>query len=158
MAGSPDQQTYLYLDGVGSRDLALALLSSGRVLRRTTVAGGTRTEQLIPAVAGFLARRRPAGIIVAQGGGSFSQSRLAVAVANALAYAWDVRLAVVERGQSSGALLRQLRTLRWVRGLQPRYSAARPWAGGPARAGSRSSSFSLRWPPLAYSPPSLSLR
>ena len=86
---------YLYLNGVAGRDLLVAAFSpAGRVVRQRRFVSGTRTERLLPRLAQFLAASGGAlnGIVVAQGEGSFSQSRLICSVANALAYAHGVPL------------------------------------------------------------------
>lgn len=112
---------YLYFNGVASRDLALALLAAGRVVRRKVVRGGIRTEKFLPAVADFLRGSRPSGIIVAQGG-SFSQTRLVCAIANALAYGWGIKVASVPSGLTVEEVAAKLPKLRWQRLVLPKYS------------------------------------
>ena len=103
---------YLYLNGVLDRDLRLALVSASVVLRQKQVTDGTRTEFFLPAVAKFLGKSKISGILVAQGGGSYSQTRLVCAVANALAYAWGIKVAGVSseaRVETFPALLGKLK-------------------------------------------------
>ncbi|MBI5465729.1 MAG: hypothetical protein HY974_00370 [Candidatus Kerfeldbacteria bacterium] len=93
---------YLYLDGTSSRDLELRLLSSEGLVRRQVVRQGTRTEKMLPAVLNFVAKSgaTPAGLAVVCQGGSFTQTRLVCAAANALAYAWSVPVVAVKAGAS----------------------------------------------------------
>lgn len=116
------QPTYLYLDGVGSRDLALALVTPEGVARRTVLRDGTRTEKFLPAVARFMNGSVPSGIIVAQGGGSFSQARVACAIVNALAYGWGIKVASVPSDFTLEQIAASLPKLRWQRVLLPKYS------------------------------------
>ncbi len=89
---------WLYIDGVTNRDLRLVLLSTGKIVRETLVTNGTRTEHFLTGVMKFVGKSKGAsiaGILVAQGGGSFSQARIACAIANALGYGWSIPVATV---------------------------------------------------------------
>ena len=94
----PDTRMYFYIDGVSLPDLRLVLVQGEKVVRTKIVPTSTRSPQLLPAIMKFLqnGKVKVGGIVVAQGGGSFSQARLMCVVLNALAYAWSVPIAVVE--------------------------------------------------------------
>lgn len=84
---------YLYINGVQSADLELVLIKQKNIIARAIISLGTRTEKFLPHLIKFLKSSnvtKPTGILVAQGGGSFSRTRLACAIANALAYAWGI--------------------------------------------------------------------
>lgn len=119
-----DKLKYLYLDGVFSRDLTLALFNRDKILKQRTIKEGTRTERFLPAVMKFLGSRVPSGIVVAQGGGSFSQTRIVCAIANALAYGWGIKVAGVPPTLSIAQVSSKFPKLRWQRLLLPTYSAS----------------------------------
>lgn len=121
-AGSKAVKTYLYINGVSSRDLMLALVSREKILKQRIVEQGTRTEKLLPAIMSFLGKKIPAGIIVAQGGGSFSQTRVVCAIANALAYGWGIKVVGVASSFTAAQIMKKLPKLRWQRLLLPTYS------------------------------------
>ena len=123
MAGKKKKQVYLYIDGVTSRDLLIGFLDeSGQVINKRLIKNGSRTEKLLASLVKFINGRayKISGLIVVQGSGSFSQSRLVCTVANALAYAQNIKitsvslLSITETGD-------QLPHLRWQKMLQPVY-------------------------------------
>ena len=116
------EKFYLYLDGVSSRDLTLVLLTREKVVKQKVVTEGTRTEKLLPAIATFVGSRRMAGIIVAQGGGSFSQTRIICTVANALAYGWGIKVVAVPLGHALDQLMKKLPKFAWQKIILPIYS------------------------------------
>ncbi len=116
------KRAYLYLDGVSSRDLRLALLTREKVTKQKLVIEGTRTEKLLPAIAAFLGNGGVEGIIVAQGGGSFSQTRIICSVANALAYGWGIKVVAVESTLAIEQVIKKVPKLRWQRIILPKYS------------------------------------
>lgn len=91
---------YLYIDGVSSRDLQLRVLSRENSNQTLTVAQGSRTELILPTVRKFISKLGcvPAGLAVVNKGGSFTQARLVCVIANALAYAWRVKVVAVPAG------------------------------------------------------------
>jgi tRNA A37 threonylcarbamoyladenosine modification protein TsaB len=115
-------KTYLYLGGVTSRDLVLALLTREGVAKQKTVVDGTRTEKLLPSISSFLGKSKLSGIVVAQGGGSFSQTRIICTVANALVYGWGIKVAGVPASLSLAQVVARLPKVRFVRRLLPSYS------------------------------------
>ncbi|GEM_PF-869083 len=120
------ESTYLYLDGVTNRDLTLALLGRAGVSYRTCVKDGTRTEKFLPAVERVFKRAGKdgvAGILVAQGGSSFSQSRIVCAIANAICYARKLSAAAVPSGVALTNLTKQMSNVRWGRLVRPSYQA-----------------------------------
>ncbi len=116
---------YLYLDAVSSRDLSLAFIEGGKVSRKQSVPSSTRTERLLPSVVRFLQGRVPSGIVLVQGAGSFTQSRLVVATANALVYAWGIHVAVVGQGTTAAGVARKLSRLRFHKVAAPSYRGVR---------------------------------
>ena len=115
-------KVYLFIDGVSSRDLSLALVNGENVFKQRQVKDGTRTEKLLPAIASFLGNGGVEGIIVAQGGGSFSQTRIICSVANALAYGWGIKVAAVPTAPTIQQVVKKVSKLRWQKIILPKYS------------------------------------
>lgn len=113
---------YLYLDGVSTRDLSLALVGCDKIIKRRVVKEGTHTEYLLSAVMSFLKEQVPAGIIIAQGTGSFSQTRIICVVANALAYAWQIKLTTVPINTNLEQISKNMRHFKWSKLILPKYS------------------------------------
>ncbi len=114
---------YLFIDAVTSRDLVVAEVSSRNgLLSRRVFVNGTRTESLIRKLSIFLSpTNKIQGIILAQGTGSYSQSRLACAVVNALAYAYKLKLARVDSQLEINQLPLIIKGLKWHALLKPYY-------------------------------------
>ena len=121
-SGSGLSKQYLYLDGVTSRDLRLALVTRENIVKHKVVAEGTRTEKLLPAIAAFVPKGGVSGIIVAQGGGSFSQARIVCTVANALAYGWGIKVVGVKSTLTLEQVGKKLPKFKWQRLVLPKYS------------------------------------
>jgi len=123
VAGKTSSQIYLYIDGVSSRDLFIALINkSGQIISQRLIKNGSRTEKLLTSLVEFIGKppQKLKGIIVVQGGGSFSQSRLVCTVANTLAYAWGIKVAATSSWPNTEEE-RELAHLRWQKILQPVY-------------------------------------
>jgi tRNA A37 threonylcarbamoyladenosine modification protein TsaB len=113
---------FLYIDGVSSRDLVLALVADKKVTNKKIVKNGTRTEKLVNAIFNYLAGASINGIIVAQGAGSFSQVRIICVVANALAYAQQIKLTTVPVNTNLEQVSQRLSRLKWSKLILPKYN------------------------------------
>jgi len=79
-----------------------ALFDGGRcIAHRDELIGRGHAERLVPMIAELLEGRRPTGVLVGLGPGSFTGIRVAIAAAHGLAIGWDAKL----DGMSSLALL-----------------------------------------------------
>ena len=115
---------YLYIDGVSSRDLFLAGINmAGEIIISKKIKQGVKTEKLLKALNQFISAQshKPSGLILSQGGGSFSQTRLICAAANALAYAYGIKVAAVNASVAPAALAQILPKLAWRPLLRPEY-------------------------------------
>lgn len=113
---------FLYIDGVSSRDLVLALIADKSVTNKRIVINGTRTEKLVSAVFNYLSGINVSGIIVVQGSGSFSQTRIICVVANALAYAWQIKLTTVPVNYNLEQISKKISQLKWSKLILPEYN------------------------------------
>lgn len=116
-------KVYLYIDSVSSHDLVLGLLhQSGEIIERRLIKNGVRTEKFLVELVKFINKqsKKLVGIIVVQGSGSFSQARLVCALANSIAYAWNIKIATVNLLSLKQTSLK-INTLSWQKLLRPKY-------------------------------------
>jgi len=113
---------WLYIDGVSSRDLVLALLTNGKVLKHRLIKNGTRTEKLLPSVMNFISKMKITGLVVVQGAGSFSQTRLLCTITNTLAYAYKLPIVEVEVGETWNKISKKLNKSNFHKLILPHYS------------------------------------
>lgn len=122
---------YLFLDLVSSSDFVIVEFTpQGKVRRRERLTASWRTEQVLPRLATVVGpgNDRPRGILVAQGSGSFTRTRLICTVVNALAYASQIPLAAVDSRLSVAKIVQSLPKLSWQKRLDPHYLG--PAVGG----------------------------
>lgn len=109
---------WLYIDGVSSYDLILALIGPTGVEKNLVVPQGVKTENFLPAIKKFLGAKIPGGVVVARGGGTFTQTRVCCAIANALAFGWGIGIAAVQVGKIPNAS----KKIKWGQIVLPKYS------------------------------------
>lgn len=97
----------LYIDTTDGKTITLALAAGGEVVAQKCVAARhQQSETLLKEIARLLrtagkTKRSLRGIAVVSGPGKFTATRIGVTTANALAYALDIPVAGVARGQYS---------------------------------------------------------
>ena len=93
------------------------------MIGRRKIKQGVRTERLLKALADYIKphQAKLKGIMISQGGGSFSQTRLICAVANALAYAEGIKLAAVNSVIPVEHLRPVINKVSWQRLIKPAY-------------------------------------
>ncbi|MFH1866523.1 MAG: tRNA (adenosine(37)-N6)-threonylcarbamoyltransferase complex dimerization subunit type 1 TsaB [Patescibacteria group bacterium] len=116
----------LFIDSITNNQLTLALILGKKVVAQQTVLGGGVSEKFLPSLNLFLKNQKIKTttikkIVVAVGPGGFSHTRIAVAVANTLAFAWRVPVAAVSTGLDSTQLINELSRLKLNKIVVPIY-------------------------------------
>ncbi|MFA4936699.1 MAG: hypothetical protein WC575_00175 [Patescibacteria group bacterium] len=90
---------YLYIDAVSSHDLHLMLFNKHRILKQVRTKQGANTEKFLSILNNFLVADKSisiGGMVIAQGQGSYCQNRIVTAIANTLAYVWQISVARID--------------------------------------------------------------
>ncbi len=104
------------------------LVDSNKVVAYKVFSGSYKTENFLLNLDRFLSRYQKRltdlqGIIIIDAGGSFSQIRLVVTVANILAYVGKFKITQFNRPISLLGLVKLLSKLKWQKQIRPKYGA-----------------------------------
>lgn len=117
----------LFVDTISQNDkLVLALLKDGKVLNSSALSIKGLSEQLLLNIEKFLNKNKVKfgalkKIAVCTGPGGFSNSRIAVATANALAWSLGISVTGVKRETIVKDLPSVLKKAKWGRATEPLY-------------------------------------
>lgn len=89
---------YLLISTTDNSGFSLAVGNAKKVIRKKNINKKyQQSELLLFEIKKILKNKKPLGIIVVNGPGAFSALRIGVATANALAFAWKIKVVGVEK-------------------------------------------------------------
>ncbi len=105
--------SYLIIEPQANNDLLLVLLSPLGVIKQRFYKQGTACETMVGSISNFLksVRVQIRGVAVCQSETSFSRRRLAIVVANTLAYALSVPALAISQSSDYSAVSRHFKSL-----------------------------------------------
>ncbi len=117
----------LLIDSLNQNELRIKIISAGVIVYSKNYKNGHQTEFFVRSLEKFLKSNqlnKITRIAVVAGPAGFSSSRIAVAIANALAWSLNVSVGKLKVNIPEAQLLSELKGLTWEKRIEPFYSSA----------------------------------
>ena len=121
---------YLLISTIDNFGFNLAVGNEKKITRKKNINKKyQQSELLLFEIQKILKNKKPLGIIIVNGPGAFSALRIGVATANALAFAWDIKVIGIENQQNLDAVY-SLGILKILKSKKSKRNFVEPYYGG----------------------------